>query len=65
MMKKTCSKCEVEKDVSCVNRNKKSPDGFHANCRTCQQILWRAYRQKRERFAGDGQKQIKGYGFGV
>lgn len=42
-MKKTCSKCKIEKDVSEFNKDKTRKDGLHSLCRSCQSELRKAY----------------------
>ena len=32
---KTCSKCEIEKDLSDFPKHKGSKDGFYCQCKSC------------------------------
>ena len=41
--KKTCSDCNVIKNIDCFNKNKTRPDGYEYGCRDCRNILNRQY----------------------
>jgi len=42
---KTCSKCKVEKDSGSFYPDKRRTDGLNSNCRTCQRVASRKWRQ--------------------
>ncbi len=44
-MRKTCTKCNIEKEISEFNKNKSSKDGHHSHCRKCTTL------QHRENYA--------------
>jgi hypothetical protein len=45
-MIKKCNKCLCEKDISNFNKNKSNSDGFHGQCRVCDNLASRAYYAK-------------------
>jgi len=53
MMRKTCSKCQEEKDESEFYKDKRHKDGLRSNCKECQS------QYERERYAIPENKEIK------
>ncbi len=42
MVKKQCTKCKIEKDFTEFNKNKRTKDGLHSQCKQCK----KEYRDK-------------------
>lgn len=42
-MKKRCSYCGEEKEISCFCRDSRSKDGYAYRCRECSKLLWKKY----------------------
>lgn len=46
-MTKHCSTCEKTKDVNFFNRSTSAKDGWHSQCRSCQQATRKASKRKK------------------
>ncbi len=45
-MKKFCTKCGVQKDLSEFNKSKINKDGFRGDCKSCQKIYREINKEK-------------------
>lgn len=63
MKKKICSKCEVEKEVCSFNIDKHKSTGYRSECKSCQKLYSKAYREKtilhRKKYYEDNIEKIK------
>lgn len=59
---KSCSKCKIEKDLSCFSTNRKAKDGLHSWCRECVNLDRRLkcdkYRESRREYAAQNAEKI-------
>jgi 5-methylcytosine-specific restriction endonuclease McrA len=59
---KSCSKCKIEKDLSCFSTNKKAKDGLHSWCRECvnfdRRLKCDKYRESRRKYAAKNAEKI-------
>ena len=58
-MIKTCTKCGVEKPFSEFNKDKNRKDGLYPNCKSCNSLYMRQYRQENKEKIAEAQRQYK------
>jgi hypothetical protein len=64
-VKKICSKCKIEKDISFFTLNCKSKSGFRSECKNCEKTrrIEKAnfLRQKKKEYREKNKERIKAY----
>ena len=56
-MIKKCTKCSVEKPFSEFNKDKNRKDGLYPNCKSCNSLYMRQYRQENKEKIAEAQRQ--------
>lgn len=56
---KTCSRCRIEKPVSCFTRSKSARDGFHCQCKECRRIYALAHIEQTRAYQQANSEKIK------
>lgn len=55
---KICSKCGIEKDISCFGVNKAMKDGFRSHCKECQKKYYQAHKSKKAEYYQNNKEKI-------
>jgi 5-methylcytosine-specific restriction endonuclease McrA len=59
MKTKTCIICNIEKELTEFNKNKKSKDGCQSQCRTCSKICKKQYYELNKKRISEQRKQYR------